>query len=106
MGKNLIRITRNAKGLAIAGNHKSHTPVIVSDEKSIFRELREITKYFFPEHFDFDYTNAKISDIAISGLEGAKDLYNLGANHYLNIKEITQRRLNLLNGKGDWRWNN
>ncbi len=96
MKKNLIRITRNVEGLEIAGNHKSHTPVIVSDEESIFRELREITKYFFPEHFDFDYSNAKISDITISGLEGAKELYNLGANHYLNVKGIHWQRLNLL----------
>jgi len=87
-GKNLIKITKNAEGLIIAGNHKFHTPVIVSNEKSIFGELWEITKYFFPEPFDFDYSNIKISDITFSGLEGAKDLYNLGANHYLNLLNV------------------
>jgi len=98
---NLVKITKEEKRFVITGNHECHAPVVVSDEESIFRELREIVKYFFPERFEFDCSGSEISELTIAGLEGAKRLYDFATGKYCNQRRVIQQRLDQLREKYD-----
>jgi hypothetical protein len=71
--KNKIKIYRGNNKIILKGNHKCHAPVEVEKEAGIFRELHEITKYFFPEPFEWDYSGANLKEETIQGLEGCKE---------------------------------
>ena len=91
--KNIIKIINSKEGFITAGNHENNWPSCSSNEAGIFRSLSEVIKYFFPESFDFDYSNAELSEQAIAGLEAVRESYNLGASHYIDLKKLNRARL-------------
>jgi len=94
--KNIIKITDCREGFIIGGSHRCHAPYIVSDEAGIFRVLDDVVKYFFPEPFNFDYTNAKLSEQTVAGFEASREIYNLCVSHYINVTKLHKKQLEKL----------
>ncbi len=96
--KNKIKFIQSDEGILIKENQNYRTPLIVDSESEIFKNLREVVKYFFPEPFEFDYSRANLRKETIAGLEGVRDIYDFGASKDMARRKLTKKMVDKFSG--------